>query len=86
MRKNRVFIDDGRSEAWRQLKDFLHERLKLPWNEFNREPMARGTTASRLRDMLDEAALALLVLTGEDEQGDETLRPRQNVIHEVELF
>lgn len=85
-RRSRIFIGHGRSEAWRQLKDFLHERLKLPWDEFNREPMAGEITANRLQEMLDQAALALLVLTAEDKQEDGTFRARQNVIHEVGLF
>jgi hypothetical protein len=32
----RIFIGHGRSLAWRELKDFLQDRLHLEWNEFNR--------------------------------------------------
>lgn len=85
-RKNRVFIGHGRSDAWRKLKDFIHARLGLPWDEFNREPMAGETTVNRLQEMLSAAGFAFLVLTAEDEQNDGTLRARQNVIHEVGLF
>jgi hypothetical protein len=31
-----VFIGHGRSVVWRELKDFVQDRLKLPWDEFNR--------------------------------------------------
>jgi predicted nucleotide-binding protein len=36
--------------------------------------------------MLDAAAIAFLVMTGEDEQTDGKIRARMNVIHEAGLF
>jgi predicted nucleotide-binding protein len=36
--------------------------------------------------MLDEAAVAFLVLTAEDERVDGTMAARLNVVHEVGLF
>ena len=36
--------------------------------------------------MLDSAAIAFMVMTGEDEQKDGKLRARMNVIHEAGLF
>ncbi len=45
--------------------------------------MARS---ERLSQMLDDAAFAFLVLTGEDEYKDGSLHARQNVIHEAGLF
>lgn len=83
---NRVFIGHGRSALWRELKDFVQDRLALPWDEFNRVPVAGQATSSRLEAMLDEAAIALLVLTAEDEQSDGSVRARQNVVHEAGLF
>ncbi len=68
-----VFIGHGRSLLWRELKDFVQERLKLPWDEFNRVPVAGVTNIARLSEMLDAAAIAFLILTGEDEQADGTL-------------
>jgi len=35
----RVFIGHGRSLQWRELKDFIGDRLGLPWDEFNRVPV-----------------------------------------------
>ena len=82
----RVFLGHGRSQTWRELKDFLEDRLGLLVDEFNRVPVAGMTNASRLSAMLDSAGLALLVLTGEDEQPDGKFRARENVIHEAGLF
>jgi predicted nucleotide-binding protein len=36
--------------------------------------------------MLDQACMAFLVMTAEDEQTDGTLHARENVIHEAGLF
>ena len=83
---NRVFIGHGHSQTWRELKDFLEDRLGLLVDEFNRVPPAGVPTSSRLSAMLDTAAIALLVMTGEDEQPDGQLRARENVVHEAGLF
>jgi predicted nucleotide-binding protein len=81
-----VFIGHGRSGTWRDLKDFIQDRLGLPWDEFNRLPVAGVTNIARLSEMLDAAAVAFLVMTAEDETNDGQLRARMNVIHEAGLF
>ncbi len=81
-----VFIGHGRAHDWRDLKDFLKDRLGLPWDEFNRVPVAGVTNIARLSQMLDQSAIAFLVMTAEDEQADGKLHARQNVIHEAGLF
>lgn len=82
----KVFIGHGRSPLWRELKDFLSDRLHLPWEEFNREPVAGLTTVERLTGMLENASCAFLIMTAEDEHADSTLHARDNVIHEIGLF
>ena len=82
----RVFIGHGHSLMWRELKDFLEDRLGLLVDEFNRVPPAGIPTSGRLSAMLETAAIAFLVMTGEDEQSDGELRARENVVHEAGLF
>ena len=82
----KVFIGHGRSPLWRELKDFLRERLDLTVEEFNSSPAAGLTTAERLAEMLDTATFAFLVMTAEDRQADGSTRARENVVHEVGLF
>jgi hypothetical protein len=82
----RVFIGHGRSPDWRELKDFLQERLGLTWEEFNREPTAGQSTADRIQAMLDNSCFAFIVMTAEDEHADKALHARENVIHEAGLF
>jgi predicted nucleotide-binding protein len=81
-----VFIGHGGSKIWRELKDFVNDRLHLPWDEFNRVPVAGNANIARLSDMLEAAAVALIVMTAEDEQRDGKVRARENVVHEAGLF
>jgi predicted nucleotide-binding protein len=81
-----IFIGHGRSQQWRELKDFITERFRLPVDEFNRVPVAGITNIQRLQQMLDQAEFAFLVMTAEDETSEGRLRARQNVIHEVGLI
>jgi len=83
---HRVFIGHGRSLVWRELKDFLQDRLELPWEEFNRESVSGISTTERLQHMLGITSFAFLIMTAEDEHADTTLHARANVIHEVGLF
>ena len=82
----RVFLGHGHSPAWWELQDFLQNRLGLPTEEFNRVSAAGLPTSERLSDMMDTAAIAFLVMTGEDEQADGSFRARENVVHEAGLF
>jgi len=81
-----IFIGHGQSLLWRDLKDFLAERLKLDWDEFNRESVAGFSTKERLEAMLNSANFAFLVMTAEEEHHSGTMHARGNVIHELGLF
>ena len=81
-----VFIGHGGSRVWKDLKDFVQDRLGLPWDEFNRVPVAGVTNVARLSEMLDDAAVAFLVMTAEGEQADGEWHARMNVVHEAGLF
>ena len=81
-----VCIGHGRSKEWKDLKDFIADRMKLPWDEFNRVSVAGIPNTVRLSTMLDGAAIAFLVLTAEDETADGKVQARLNVVHEAGLF
>lgn len=81
-----VFIGHGRSALWRELKEFVQERLHLPVDEFNRVPVAGFTNIARLAEMLESAAIAFVIMTAEDETNEGKMHARMNVIHEVGLF
>lgn len=84
--ETRIFIGHGRSALWRDLKDHLADRHGLKVETYETGSRAGHTVRDVLEGMLDRSSLALLVLTGDDEAGDGSLRARQNVIHETGLF
>jgi predicted nucleotide-binding protein len=86
LRGNRIFIGHGHSPLWREFKDFIHERLWLPYDEFNRDAVAGHHTVARLEEMLAQAAFAFLIMTAEEEHADSKVYARPNVIHETGLF
>lgn len=84
--RRHIVICHGRSSDWRELKDFIEDRMNLEWDEFNRVPVAGLTNVQRLGQMLSCAVFGLLVMTAEDEMKDGTTRARMNVVHEAGLF
>ncbi len=82
----KVFIGHGQSKIWKDLKDFIQDRLHLPWDEFNRVPIAGISNKERLSRMMNDAAMAFVIMTAEDEQVDGKVHARMNVVHEAGLF
>jgi predicted nucleotide-binding protein len=82
----KIFIGHGGSNDWHTLKDFIRDRLKHEYDEFNRDSAAGLTAKERLEQMLDNACFAFLVMTAEDEHADGSRHARENVIHEIGLF
>lgn len=82
----KIFIGHGGSDIWLRLKNFIVDRLELEYEEFNRISAVGKATSDRLKEMLEVCCMAFLIMTGEDEQADGSLRARENVVHEVGLF
>lgn len=82
----RIFVGHGQSPQWREVIDFIEKRLRLPVAEFNSRPTAGISTQTRLAELLDEAAFAFIIMTGEDQNADGKLNARLNVVHEAGLF
>ncbi len=77
-RSQRIFIGHGHAQCWRDVKDFLQDRLNLEWEEFNRVSAVGQHPQQRLKEMMDASGFALLIMTTEDER-----HARNNVIHEI---
>jgi predicted nucleotide-binding protein len=84
--RQNVFIGHGHSSVWREFKDFITDRIGLPYDEFNRVPVAGTSNVARLSQMMDTAAIAFRILTAEDERVDGQWQARVNVVHEAGLF
>ena len=81
-----VFIGHGRSAAWRDLKDHLHDKHGIQIEAYETGARAGHTIRDILEEMVEKSSFAILVMTAEDEQADGQMRARQNVIHEAGLF
>ncbi len=77
---------DGRSGAWRDLKDHLHEEHGYRVEAYETGARAGHAVRDVVEDMLSANSFALLVMTGEDETASGEVRARQNVVHEAGLF
>lgn len=84
--KPTVFIGHGHANAWRELKDHLHEQHGYPVDAYETGSRAGHAIRDVLEDMLTSSSFAVLVMTGEDETATGEVRPRQNVVHEAGLF
>lgn len=82
----KIFIGHGSASAWKRLKSFLEDELELTVDEFNQSSSAGKLTFDRLQEMVDDAAIAFLVMTGDDELKCGKFHPRLNVVHEAGLF
>lgn len=84
--KKVAFVGHGGSPVWREIKIFLESKLGLEVEEFNSISVVGLSNKERLKQMLDRADVALLVMTAEDEMADGEWQARMNVVHEVGLF
>lgn len=82
----RAFIGHGGSPLWRELKDFLEEKLSISVQEFNSVSVVGLSNKERLIELLNSIDVGFVVLTAEDEQADGKRHPRMNVVHEVGLL
>lgn len=80
-----IFIGHGQSNAWKEVKDHLHEKHGYRVEAYEIGARAGMTIQEILEEMLESSSFAILVLTGEDETADKTHNPRLNVVHEAGL-
>lgn len=82
----RIFIGHGGSDCWEKLRGFIEKDIGLPHDEFNRVSTAGLTITERLQQMTDQADMAFLIMTAENQYADGTWHARENVVHEIGLF
>lgn len=84
---NSVFIGHGRDKSWLQLRNFIKETLRLPVTAYEEESAAGYEIYEHVKSRVCEAAIAFLVMTGEDavidSEDNEKRHPRLNVVHEL---
>jgi len=81
-----VQIGHGGSKQWRDLKDHLSDLHGYEVEAYEVGARAGHAVRDVLEQMLAKSTFAVLVMTGEDETLEGTVRARQNVVHEAGLF
>jgi hypothetical protein len=81
-----VFVGHGHSPLWLKVKNLLSEHLDLIPVCYESTPRAGQAIVPILKELIEKAEFAIVVVTGEDKSDQTALRPRQNIVHEVGLF
>lgn len=81
-----VFIGHGHSRLWETVNRHLKEEYGLEPVYYEKSPRAGESIVPILKDMIGRSEFAVIVVTAEDETPGNTIRPRQNVVHEAGLF
>jgi predicted nucleotide-binding protein len=81
-----IFIGHGRDDAWRDLKDHLHEKHGFDVRAYETGAQAGHSITEFLRQCQRDVGFALLVHSAEDEGPSGVLHARENVVHETGLF
>ena len=85
-RPQRVFLSHGSAPDWREVQAFIERDIKLPTLELAQEPNQGMTILAKLVDASEQCDSAIIVMTGDDLDGDGQARARENVIHEIGYF
>lgn len=82
---NMIFLGHGRSNEYMKVALHITEEFEANTDRFERNKVIGGQVVSTLNNMMNNADFAVIVATAED-QALESVRTRQNVIHEIGLF
>lgn len=79
----KVFIGHGADPQWKYLRRLLNETHGILAEAFESEDRSGFHTLVVVDKIVRSSAVAIVVMTGEDEFPEGTLRARENVVHEV---
>jgi predicted nucleotide-binding protein len=84
----RIFITHGHSPVWHEVQNFIEKEcpFKLPTLELAHEASKGRTIIEKLDGESQHCSYAVIVMTGDDLVGDDEIRARENVIHEIGFF
>lgn len=87
-RPNRVFLSHGRSRLWLEVARYIEKDslLRLETVELAEQPNSGRSVLEKLIETADDCSYAVIVMTAEDLVGDDEVRVRENVMHEIGYF
>lgn len=82
----RVFITHGRSRDWYDVQSHIEHDLGLKTMELSQEASKGKTIIEKLESGTTDCDSAVIIMSGDDTDGDGTPRVRENVMHEIGYF
>lgn len=79
----KVFIGHGSDSQWKYLYEIFSKVHGLSVEAFESSERAGIHTLFVVDQMIRSSSVALVVMTGEDQMADGSMRTRENVVHEV---
>jgi predicted transcriptional regulator len=86
MHPKRIFLTHGRSPDWHEIQRYIEKTVGVETLELSEEPFQGRTILQKLDDESRKCGYAVIVLTGDDRVGEDEVRARENVIHEIGFF
>lgn len=86
MHPKRIFLTHGRSSDWHEVQRYIEKTIGVETLELSEEPFQGRTILQKLDDESRKCGYAVIVMTGDDRVGDDKVRARENVIHEIGFF
>jgi predicted nucleotide-binding protein len=85
-KRNKVFLGHGKNLLWSKVERWLEKDKGVLVEAWESKSRAGEQVVQVLERLLDSCTFAVLVVIGEDATATNTLRARQNVVHEIGLF
>jgi Predicted nucleotide-binding protein containing TIR-like domain len=85
-RPDRIFISHGRSPDWQQAQRYIENDIGIDTLELAEQPSQGRFVLQKLDEESEKCNYAVVVMTGDDRVGDDEVRVRENVMHEIGFF
>ena len=83
---DRIFISHGQNTDWLKVQPYIQKDIGIDTLELAQESFHGRTILQKLVEEADKCSFAVVVMTGDDKVGEDQVRARENVIHEIGFF
>ena len=81
-----IFMSHGKSPEWTHVQRYIEKDVGIETLELAQQVFQGRFILQKLDEESDRCSYAVVVMTGDDRVGEEELRARENVIHEIGFF
>ncbi|GGR66469.1 hypothetical protein GCM10008959_30840 [Deinococcus seoulensis] len=84
--ERRIFITHGRNPEWMEVQRYIEQTIKIPTVELSQAASLGRTIIEKLEQESKNCGYAVIVMSGDDNGEDGSVRVRENVMHELGWF